>query len=144
MEGNTPIIESLRTYLIASPLLADLKKRLGIDYLGEGEGSYTIDSVPGDPVIRRYADGGSLRQFLFIFASKEFYGADPLQNIESIGFYEDLERWFREQTKEKSLPALSGRRSAQSLETMTSGYIFDTQDDRARYQIQARLVYYED
>lgn len=140
-----PIITTLRNYMLACPLLDDLKK-MNIDYLGiGGPGEYSIDSVPTDTIVKRYADGGALKQYLFVFASKEFYGSDPLEQLDNLGFYEDLERWFEEMTDKGTLPVLDGGRIAEKLEATTSGYIFDASEEtKARYQIQARLTYLED
>ena len=141
---RTPIINVLREYMLACPLLEDLRK-LNIDYLGTGDLAYSIDSVPADPIIKRYADGGALKQYLFVFASKEFSGGDPLEQLDNLGFYEDLEAWFEEMTEKGTLPVLDGGRTAEKLEATTSGYIFDASEEtRARYQIQARLTYYEE
>ena len=141
---RTPIINALRTYMLACPLLEDLRK-LSIDYLGTGDLAYSIDSVPADSIVKRYADGGALKQYLFVFASKEFSGSDPLEQLDNLGFYENLEAWFEEMTEKGTLPVLDGGRIAEKLEATTSGYIFDASEEtKARYQIQARLTYLED
>lgn len=142
---RTPIITTLRAYMLACPLLADLKK-LNIDYLGTaGPGEYSIDTVPTNPIVKKYADGGAIKQYTFVFASKEFYGDDPLEQLDSLGFYENLQEWFEEMTNKNTLPELDDGRTSISLETLTSGYIFDSSEiGKARYQIQARLKYLED
>lgn len=141
---RTPIITTLRAYMLACPLLEDLKK-LNVDYLGTGDpGEYSIDTVPADPIVKRYADGGAVKQYLFVFASKEFYGSDPLEQLDRLGFYENLQEWFEQMTESGTLPVLDGGRTSISLETLTSGYIFDSSEtNKARYQIQARLKYLE-
>lgn len=136
------IIDKVREYLMTCPILDELSK-INVDYLGTDAQEYTIDVVPATAVIKQYVDGGALKQFVFIFGSREYYGSDTLQNIENSGFYESFAKWLAAQTKEGALPELEGGLEAQSIEALTSGYLFDTTEDNARYQIQARLIYYE-
>lgn len=138
-----PIIESLRDYFMNCPILVELA-RLNVDYLGVEPTNYTIDGVPIDTTVKKYTDGAKVKQYAFVFASREFYGSDVIQNIENSGFYEKLTEWLEEQTKSKKLPELSGNKEALKIETTTSGYLFQTSEDSARYQLQGRLLYYEE
>lgn len=78
------IIESIRTFIRTCPLLKD--GRLNVDYLGNKPTEYTIDGVPTSTVIKRYTDGAALKQYAFIFGSREYYGEDTLKNIENSSF----------------------------------------------------------
>jgi len=133
----------VRDYLITCPVLNGAAK-VGVNFLGDRPTEYTVDTTPVSPVVKMYADGASLRQYVFIFASKEYYSPDVLENLDLIGFYEQLADWFDAQTKANTLPDLGEGKSAVSIETLTSGYLFDAAEDNARYQIQARLKYYQE
>ena len=137
------IIKKIREYFLDCPLI-DNQSRINVDYLGVDAVEYTIDSVPADTIIKQYVDGGALKQYVFVFASREYYGPDTLQNMENSGFYEKFSNWIESQNYIGELPILSGNKQATKMEVLTSGYLFDTSDDNARYQIQMRLVYYED
>lgn len=137
------IIDSIRTYFLDCPLLENFAK-LNVDFLGIDPTEYTIDSQPTSPVIKRYADGGTLKQYIFVFGSREYYGPDTLQNLENSGFYEQFSDWVEQQSDMGNLPKLSGNRRPLFMEVLTTGYLFDASEDNARYQIQCRLVYYED
>lgn len=137
------IVDKVRDYFIDCPLLDEFA-RLNVDFLGIDPTQYTIDSVPVNSVIKRYADGGTLRQYVFVFGSREYYGADVLQNIENSGFYERFSEWLDKQSKSNVLPELDNDKIATKIEALTTGYLFDASEDNARYQIQARLIYYED
>lgn len=137
------IIDSIRTYFLDCPLLENFAK-LNVDFLGIDPTEYTIDSQPTSPVIKRYADGGTLKQYIFVFGSREYYGSDTLQNLENSGFYEQFSNWVEQQSNMGNLPKLSGNRRPLFMEVLTTGYLFDASEDNARYQIQCRLVYYED
>lgn len=135
------IIKSLEQYMLKCPLLKD--GRFHVDFLGIDPINYSIDTVPVESTIKRYADGGVLKQYNFVFASRETYGQDRAKNIQNSGFYEKLESWFEEQTYKKDLPTLTKGRSSQSIETLSSGFVMQADETTARYQIQCRLVYYE-
>lgn len=137
------IIDSIRKYFLKCPLLDELA-RLNVDYLGVEPVEYTIDSQPTTPIIKQYTDGGALKQYTFVFGSREYYGADVLQNIENSGFFERFAAWVEEQSKQGNLPELENGKKAISMEVLTSGYLFSANEDNARYQIQCRLIYYED
>lgn len=80
-----------------------------------------------------------MKQFLFIFASREYYGQTVRQNIENLAFYEHFSEWITE----AELPDLDGRIPV-SIEVVTGGYAFDSGSNTARYQIQLRLLYEEE
>lgn len=137
------IIESVRNFISGCPLLKN-DVLLNVDRLGDSEIEYTIDGEITDPILRRYTDGSSLRQFNFIFASREKYGADTLQNIANSGFYEDFADWIETQSNAGNLPILDKYRIPQYIEVQSNNYIFDTDDSTARYQIQLKFIYYQD
>lgn len=137
------IIEKVREYILKCPLLDELA-RLNVDYLGVEPVEYTIDSQPTTPVLKRYTDGGVLKQYVFVFGSREYYGSDVLQNLENSGFFERFAEWIEEQSEKGNLPQLEGNKQAISMEVLTSGYLFSASEDNARYQIQMRLIYYEE
>ena len=139
---KTPLIESIRNYILGYP---ELKEGcLLVDILGSEPVEYMVETVPCDPVYTRYVDGSCMKQFLFIFASREYYGADVTQNIENLGFYENFEDWIEEQNYAGTLPDLGEGREAVSIEVLTRGYSLSEDESTARYQIQLRLIYEED
>lgn len=136
------IIESIRTYIMECPFLKD--GRFNVGYLGYEPCEYTIDSVPASIIIKRYVDGDSLRQFEFIFASREEYNISTVKNMVSSAFYEEFAAWLEKQTADKNLPAMAEGQHPQKIEAVSSGYLFQTGPNTARYQIQCRLTYYQE
>lgn len=116
---------------------------LGVDFLGDNATEYCVEAVPCPPVFRQYTDGDCLKQFQFIFASREWYSADVVQNTENLAFYENFGKWIREQNRSGNLPDLDGREPF-SIEVLTGGYAFDADANTARYQTQLRLIYHEE
>lgn len=135
------IIESIRTFICTFPLLKD--GVINVDFLGAKPTEYTVDGIPSSNTIKKYADGGRLKQYTFYFASREYYGEDVLSNIANSSFYEDFGAWLTSQSKAGTLPVLTDGKEAQTIEALSTGYMFDGTAGNARYQIQCRLVYYE-
>lgn len=135
------IIDSVRTFLKTCPLLKGGK--INVNYLGEKPARYSVDTVPTDPVIKKYASGDSLRQFLFVFASRECYDENELENMDTAKFYEEFGAWIEEQEKNGVYPELADGLRPARIEVLTSGYLFDSDERTARFQIQCRLIYYK-
>lgn len=135
------IIDNIREFIKECPLLENDK--INVNYLGGDTVSYTIEQVPTNPLIKRYSDGGKQKQVLFIFASRENYDEDVLENMDVAKFYEEFAEWIEEQNESGNLPILDGGMISQTMETLTSGYLINSEDRTARFQIQLRLVYYK-
>ena len=135
------IAQSVMQFIARFPALKDGK--INLDYLGSNPIEYVVETIPCDPIVTRYMDGGSLRQFLFAFASRESYGTDTLQNIQNSEFYEDFSSWIEECDRNGMPPDLEDFR-AQKIEVLTAGYLLEEGKQDARYQIQCRLTYMAD
>ena len=137
---DTTIIRSLYDWFQNCELL-NTDAPINVDMLEEDAGNYCLEVVPCNPVITKYADGSSKNQYLFIFASREYYSSDEVNNMKNLEFYEDLQEWIAEQNINEKLPVLPDGFTAQSIEMQTSGYVMDNNTKTARYQIQCRLKY---
>lgn len=143
MPSAKGLIESIRDYMLNCPLLAEFA-RVGIDYLGAEPTEYTINTIPTDPIVKHYTNGDSIRQLVFVFASREYYGPEIIENLANSDFYERLADWFEVQTRARNLPLLSKGRTARQIEALTSGFAFATDTVTAQYQIQCRLTYHQE
>lgn len=138
MENKT-IIESIRDYFLNCEALKDGK--INIDFLGDNP-EYSIDPLPAEPVLKKYTDGGTVRQFQFAFTSKDYFDGDARTGIENNGLCQAVTEWVEENNVNGVFPTMSNpKHSPISVEVMASGYLFDMDPDYARYQIQCRLVY---
>lgn len=135
------MIEAIRKYLGSCPVLDGGK--LNVDFLPQNAATYSVDVVPTTPVVKRYLDGSSVRQFLFVFATRAFYGEHIRQQLDNLCLFEAFEEWVDKQNRTKTFPDLGEGRTVQKLEVTTSGYIFAPETDTARYQIQCRLSYFQ-
>lgn len=136
------MIETIKAFIKTCPILADVD--VNINYLGENEKSSAIENVSAEPVIKNYTDGGALRQFLFTVALRQEYGQDVAENTAATVKLEQLSDWIYEQDRLGILPAFSGNKNSVSLEVIKTGWVDEKMSDTAKYQLQCRLVYYQD
>lgn len=138
---NNSIMGAVREYLGGCPLFDG--NTLRVNFLGEEPLEYTLEDVPANPVVKQYTNGSSIRQALFVLASRELYSRDAIENLKSGGFYERLADWLESQNRKRDLPKLPEGLTAQKLEATTNGYCMsaDIQQNIQRYQIQLRLIY---
>ena len=132
------MIEKIRDYFKNKVTLAEEFDNILVDFLGEDATSYSIEPIPVEPVLKSYADGGSLRQYIFQFGSREFYDDSVAQNINNLGFYEKFQEEIETNNKNGVLPEITG---IQSIECLNNGTIQDVQSGTAKYVIQMRITY---
>lgn len=132
------MISKIRAYFIDNFDRLDVNSVLSVDYLTDRATSYSLEAGIADPWIRRYTDGGGIKQYNFNFTSREEYGPDTLQNMDNLNFYTYLTDRIEELNRQHIVPDVPG---AARVEVLTNGYIMDTSPDAAKYQVQLRLVY---
>ena len=135
------MIEEIRAYLKSKELLKNGK--IGVNYLAPKPLHYTIDAVPAEPIIRRYTDGSSLRQCIFIISSRESFDAEVAASLDINRFYEELAENFERLSAKKELPQFDAACGVipLRLEAMSTGYLMDSDETTARFQIQCRLIF---
>lgn len=134
------MVSEIRKYFFDLGII-DENSNINVDFLSNEPIEYVIEPIPIEQVIRQYADGSSLRQFVFQFGSCEFYGADVIQNMRNTKFYEDFSALIEDNNKKGVLPNIDG---IQSIECLNNGTINEDNTDNAKYVIQMRLTYYKD
>lgn len=135
------IIEAVRQFLQSCPLLTD--DRLNVDFLPAEAATYSVDVVPTTPIVRRYLDRSSIRQFSFVLATRAFYGQLIRQQLDNLAFFEAFTEWLEAQDAAKNFPDLGPNRQALQMEVVASGYAFAAGTENARYQIQLKLTYHQ-
>lgn len=130
------MIEKIKDFIAKCHLLKD--EQINVDYLSNEISYYSIEVVPSERTLRKYLDGSEDRQLIFVFASRESYSEDVIQNILNSKFYEDFNDWIEEQNDKGILPNIEG---IESIECTSPGYAFQTSEDTARYQIQMKILY---
>lgn len=137
---NTTIIKAL-FYWFEHCMLISQNAPINVDMLPEEPQQYCLEVVPCTPILQKYTDGSSKNQYLFIFASREYFSEDECNNMRNLEFYEKLENWIEQMNKFGLLPQLPEGDTPLSVEVLSSGYVMDNDTKTARYQIQCRLKY---
>lgn len=136
------MISSIKAFIKTCPALSDID--VNINYLSENIADGAIENTSCEPIIKNYTDGGALRQFLFTVALREKYGQNVAENTAATTKLEQLSDWIYEQDRLGILPNLDGNKNSVSLEVVKTGWVDEKQNDTAKYQLQCRLVYYQD
>ena len=134
------MISKIRQYFFDLGII-DENSNINVDFLSNKPIEYVIEPIPIEPVIRQYSDGSTLRQFVFQFGSREYYGADVVQNMANTEFYENFSALIEDNNKKGVLPNIDG---IQSIECLSNGTINEDNTDNAKYVIQMRITYYRD
>lgn len=134
------MISKIRQYFFDLGII-DENSNINVDFLSNEPIQYVIEPIPVEPIIKPYKDGGSLRQFVFQFGSREYYGADVIQNMKNTEFYEDFSALIEDNNRKGVLPKIDG---IQSIECLNNGTINEDNTDNAKYVIQMRITYYKD
>ena len=137
------IIDSIRDYLIKCPYLEQYNDAivLNVNYLDDNADTYSIEEIPSEPIIKKYVNGDTKRQYQFTFCSREPYSAEILQNIENSGFYEKFAKWLENESLNGNLPILESGLIAQDIQAISNGYAYKVDEDKALYQIECKLIY---
>lgn len=139
------IIDSLRDYIRKCPYLDTFNNaiRVNVNYLEPSPDTYSIEEIPIEPILKRYVNGDSIRQYAFIFASREPYGADVMQNIDNSGFYEQFAEWVESSNDNGIFPIMGKGLEPLEIKVTSTGYAFGVTESTAEYQIQLRLKYFK-
>lgn len=137
------IIDSLRNYIRNLNCLETFNHaiRVNVNYLEENPDTYSIEEIPINPIVKKYANGDSVRQYAFIFTSREPYGIDVLTNIDNSGFYEKLADEIEENNDNDIFPLLGNGLEALEVEVTSTGHAFAVTENTAQYQISLKLKY---
>lgn len=115
--------------------------RVNVNYLEPSPDTYSIEEIPIEPILKKYVNGDSIRQYAFIFTSREPYGADVIQNIDNSGFYEKLADEIESNNDNAIFPILEDGLEPLEIKVTSTGYAFAVTEDTAQFQIQLRLKY---
>ena len=139
------IIESIRNFIKDMSCLETFNNaiRVNVNYLEPNVDTYSIEEMPIEPILKKYIDGSSIRQYAFIFTSREPYSSDVIQNIDNSGFYEKFADEIETKNDNEIFPILDTNLEVREIKVTSTGYAFAVSEDTAQYQIQLRLKYYK-
>lgn len=140
------VISAIRDFIASEcPYLDEFSEvfsgvsKVDVDTLDSEPTNYMIEVVPADPVVKRYANGDTVRRVAFHFCSRVFYGS--VENIDTSDFYEHFSEWLEECTRTGKFPILGASREPRYIRATTNGYMTDNETQTARYAIQCEFIY---
>lgn len=131
IKGNCPLLEEFD----------DLFPVVNLDKLPEKPTSYSIESVPSEPIVKRYMNGDSIRKVTFYLCSRCIYSEEA--NADTSDFYEKFSEWLEKCNEQKRFPKLDGGKRPQKFVVNTGGYVEDATGTLAQYQIQCEFRYFK-
>ncbi len=128
------MLEKIIQYLQGCPSLTG--KTILPDFLSDEVGSVSVQVMSCDPVIKSYADGATLRQFVFAIFVREGLHETEAQKV--ITFFEEVETWLI-----GGVPLLKDGQSAVKFEVIKSGALEERDYHGRHYGMTGRLIYYQ-
>lgn len=133
------MIESIKKYFEACPIFSDGK--INVNYLGNGDACYSIDNVPAEPIVKKYCDGATLRQFVFVLAIRDIYNESIARNLKNAQIFEELEKWVLRKNSEGVFPDTDEDCEPIGIEVTKGGCLYDSNIQTGRMQVEMRFVY---
>lgn len=141
METNN--LEALRAWFRTCPMI-EKTSYFRADFLGADAVEYAVFSVPSSLSYHENIIGEEVLDDIqtqnFIFASKEHYGADTRQNLDNLGFFQQITTWILAKNGEHDFPDWDGGTVKSIVPTLTA-YPSQVGSNVAKYQIQIRVTY---
>ena len=134
------IIEAIKDYLSNLECMSTFDNAINVNYLAGEYDNFSIEEIPCNPIVKKYLDSTAIRQFQFVFCSREPYSAEVLQNLENSTFYGDFADEIESKNNNGILPLLENGESLK-IEVISSAYTVDTEEDTAMYQINLNFKY---
>lgn len=134
----------VKEFIETCPFLKEFERAFSVVYMNvleDGTTMYSIEETPTEPIVKKYANGDSVRQYVFSLCSRELYG--PVENEDTAEFYEKFSDWLEDCTREGNLPELSGQLQSKSIRATTNGYLYDNEGTSCQYRIQCQFTYFK-
>jgi hypothetical protein len=136
------IISAVKTFITTCPSLGTGALLL-VDHI-DTPISYSIVPLPGERIVEKYLDGGSLREYPFTLQTAKST-ADDLARIDSAGFSEIFADWLESQSELSTFTTalnLGTKKTAISIEETSWGFLYEQgESDTGIYQITCKLTY---
>ncbi len=136
--------ENLRFWLRECPAISNVDQ-FGVDFMGQSPTEYAIYSSPSALNYVRDILGNLYladpQELNYTFVTLCPFSMDILQNLQNLGFFEQVRQWIMAQNRAISFPEIAEGRVISILPTLTP-YVFDADSDSGRYQIQLKIKYH--
>ena len=135
-----PRISKVRIYMfdILDEMLGTKKYQINANFLDKDIESYSLDKMPVESSIEKWITGERICRDVHLFRSRKAYGADVLDNLASIGFFEEFEQIIYENNKNKIFPQIG---DIESIECLNCGALNVADTQTAEFAVQIQITY---
>lgn len=135
-------ITKLRDYMfvILNTLTKNTNYQIGADFLGK-VGDYSLDKIPTESKMERWITGTVIKKDVYSLRSRKSYSQDTINNLKSVGFFEELESIIESNNEKGILPEID---NIESIECLNSGTLNNVDGTEATFDIQLQITYREE
>ena len=135
-------ITKLRDYMfvILNTLTKNTNYQIGADFLGK-VGDYSLDKIPTESKMERWITGTVIKKDVYSLRSRKSYSQDTINNLKSVGFFEELESIIESNNEKGILPEID---NIESIECLNSGALNNVDGTEATFDIQLQITYREE
>jgi hypothetical protein len=132
-------IEKVRNYLfdVINTLTTDRNYQINADFLGD-VGDYSLNKIPTNSNVENWIIDTSKKQDTYSFRSRKSYSRDTINNLQNIGFFEDLENKINSNNRNGILPNID---NIESIKCLSCGSLNIADTNEAIFDIQLQITY---
>lgn len=132
-------IEKVRDYLfdVINTLTTDRNYQINADFLGD-VGDYSLNKIPTNSSVENWIIDTKKKQDTYSFRSRKSYSRDTINNLQNIGFFEDLEKTINSNNRNGILPDID---NIESIKCLNCGSLNIADTNEAIFDIQLQITY---
>lgn len=138
-EVNDYRITKLRSYMfdILNTLTKTNNYQIGADFLGD-IGDFSLDKMPTESTVGKWILGPAIKKDVYSLRSRKSYSQDTINNLKSIGFFEELESIIETNNEKGILPDIE---NIESIECLNCGTLNNVNGTEATFDMQIQITY---
>ena len=138
-EVNDYRIAKLRSYMfdILNTLTKTNNYQIGADFLGD-IGDFSLDKMPTESTVEKWILGPAIKKDVYSLRSRKTYLQDTINNLKSIGFFEELESIIETNNEKGILPDIE---NIESIECLNCGTLNNVNGTEATFDMQIQITY---
>ncbi|HII08978.1 MAG TPA: hypothetical protein HA355_05245 [Methanosphaera sp.] len=138
-EVNDYRITKLRSYMfdILNTLTKTNNYQIGADFLGD-IGDFSLDKMPTESTVEIWILGPAIKKDVYSLRSRKTYSQDTINNLKSIGFFEELESIIETNNEKGILPDIE---NIESIECLNCGTLNNVNGTEATFDMQIQITY---
>jgi len=117
--------------------------QFNFDFNQERPINFSVIIPTNIPEISKDIVGTDTKQIIFWIRAVRSWGDDITNNINNVGWFQDVRNYTNQLNKNKDFPILGDNKEVVRVEFTTDGYINAQSGQNGTYQMQGRVIYKE-